>query len=438
LAISRSPLVDQSYSTVSRFTFMQLVNANGGKRFPEKKFNVIRHAAVHISSREPSEAEITFYTLLWRHHEVATEPWERLKDIHGDNRQSVDNWQFHSGGHSILHSRLHGIDCGDDTSLQTPSCGSGNEPVCAGAPCGAGAICKNLDGQPLCICKEGLAGDGIECEYPSGTGGYASMAPAHETGSNCFPENNIWRDTFTDESSLAPYPGGKEPYAPTSCFGKGVCPVGWRCNKWKGCQPPTSKKICEGKGFNKGQCEALGCCKFQGGECKQGSQFLCTKREDPNTAKAQCSDLDTCCYFSCKALELSDDGEMMIQVGNCTTGCISSVTPDVNGIRHWEVYLEKYSYYAYDGFHNYDDPNEPLKISGSDKNMYNRCKNQCFTQIETSRFLLNIRKYGALVTRTCKWLEGQNDKKRRKICKKKNISTQGCEHASIVCPDTCG
>lgn len=429
---------DRSRVTVnylSRFTFMQLVNANGGKRFPVKKFNVVRHAAVHISSREPSEAEITFYTLLWRHHEVATEPWERINGRDGKGRKPVDNWQFHTGGHSILHSRLHGIDCGDDTSLRPPSCDSGNESVCAGAPCGRGAICKNLDGQPLCICKEGLVGDGIECEYPSGTG--YTMAPAYETESKCFPENNIWRN-FIDESSLAPYPGGKEPYAPTSCFGKGVCPVGWRCNRKKGCLPPSSTQICEGKGFNKGQCEALGCCQFQGGLCKKGSDFVCAKREDPNTAKAQCSDPDTCCYFSCKALELSDDGETMGQKGNCATGCTSSVTPDINGMRHWEVYLMKNGYYAYDAYHTYDDPDEPLKISGSDKNMYNRCKNQCFTQIKTSRFLLNIRKNGTLATKTCKWLEGRKYAKQKRVCMKKNISTQGYEHASIVCPDTCG
>jgi hypothetical protein len=71
--------------------------------------------------------------------------------------------------------------------------------------------------------------------------------------------------------------------------------------------------------------------------------------------------------------------------------------------------------------------------------MYNRCKNQCFTQIETSRFLLNIRKKnGTLAKKTCRWLEGQKIAKQKRICMKKNISTQGYEHASIVCPDTCG
>ena len=65
---------------VSRFTFKQLVNAVGGKRYPAKKFNVVRHAAVHLSAREPTESEITFYTLLWRQYQRQRTPWKRIPE----------------------------------------------------------------------------------------------------------------------------------------------------------------------------------------------------------------------------------------------------------------------------------------------------------------------------------------------------------------------
>lgn len=62
---------------VTRFTFDGLVKANGGPRDPATKFRIIRHGAVHVSNRLPSEAEIAFYTLLWRSHETETEPYDR-------------------------------------------------------------------------------------------------------------------------------------------------------------------------------------------------------------------------------------------------------------------------------------------------------------------------------------------------------------------------
>ena len=52
-------------------------------------------------------------------------------------------------------------------SFSTPRCESGQTGVCAGAPCGPGAVCKNLDG--LCIYREGVVGDVVECAHPSET-----------------------------------------------------------------------------------------------------------------------------------------------------------------------------------------------------------------------------------------------------------------------------
>jgi len=367
---------------------------------------------------------------------VADEPWELLNDKFNNVRFPAVPWKWMTDGQSILHSRLHGIDCGDDTSLRPPSCFPGSNAVCDSNSCGAGAICKNLDGQPLCICKEGLVGDGYECTYPSETN-YGSVNSAHETSDKCFPEGNVWKN-FISEDSIPPYPGGQEPYASTSCNGKGICPVGWRCNKNKGCIKPSSKKICAGRGLNKGQCLALGCCKFENSTCKEGDNFACAKSEDPFTPTATCADKNTCCYFSCRALEQFDGDQTgtLGQRGNCGTGCTDSVQPDINGVKHWEVYLDKRGYYAYNERHNYNDDDGPLKILGADKNMYNRCQH-CFQEVSSDRFLVKIRKNGTLNTKTCNWLKTQKEAKKVKICKKRNISHQGYQHASSVCTDTC-
>jgi hypothetical protein len=234
---------------VTRATFQELVDSNGGARFPQRKFDVIRHANVIISSRIPTEAEITFHTIFWRQMEIMAEPWERISNVEGLQQSPMLSWRFETGGKSVLHSRLHGIDCGESSS-SVPSCGNGNGGVCDGAPCGPGAVCKIFDGQPLCMCKEGLIGDGYECVLPSETAAYERLPSAQELASDnaiaiaCFPVNNVWpREDFV---TLPPYPGGQSPYAPTSCLGE-VCGVGWRCNKKRGCLPPTSKSICEGK-----------------------------------------------------------------------------------------------------------------------------------------------------------------------------------------------
>ena len=65
---------------VSRFTFDQLANAVNGERYPAKKLNVVRHAAVYLSAREPTESEITFYTLLWRQYQRQRTPWKRIPE----------------------------------------------------------------------------------------------------------------------------------------------------------------------------------------------------------------------------------------------------------------------------------------------------------------------------------------------------------------------
>ena len=418
-------------SYVSRFSFEDLVNANGGKRYPEEKFKVVRHAAVHVSSREPSEAEIAFYTLLWRHHEVETEPWQRI-----NVRSFIEPWQFHTSGNSILHSRLHGIDCGAN-SFSTRSC-ERQTGVCAGAPCGPGAVCKNLDGQPLCICREGLVGDGVECAYPSETD-FEGMSSAYDSDSECFPKdaasNNIWTD-FTEESSLPPYPGGQAPYSATSCFGD-VCPAGWRCNKNKGCLPPSGKSMCKNKGFSKGQCEALGCCKWEAGACQKEAKS-CPTPVDPKAAFA-CDDLSTCCYFPCRRLKL-DDGPQISQVGNCGGDCTFGITPALNGVVYPELYLLSDGYYTNGEWYGFDQEG-PLNVEGTDKNMFNRCMDQCWGEedVPTAKFLLKIKNSGQLVKKSCNWLATRANAKKKKVCSnnKYNLSTQGYESARLACPQTC-
>lgn len=281
---------------VSRFTFDQLVNAVGGERYPAKKLNVVRHAAVHLSAREPTESEITFYTLLWRQHEIQKTPWKRFPYwANTSERYPIQTWYFHTSGNSILHSRLHGIDCGDNGEA-VPSC-STRPDVCAGAPCGPGAVCKDLDGQPLCTCRDGLVGDGYECAFPSETD-FGALPTAHKSGSWCFPITFRWTD-FVNEASLPPYPGGQMPYASTTCHNHGVCPADWRCHKTKGCLQPTGISICQEKGFSRGQCEALGCCTWNAGlsgdKCVKQSDGVCKKPVDPKWK--ECDDQETCLFL---------------------------------------------------------------------------------------------------------------------------------------------
>jgi len=425
---------------VSRFTLDELIDANGGTRFPEERFKVVRNAAIHISSRLPSEAEIVFYTMLWRHHETEVEPWNRLEE----GRPPVEPWYFHTGGHSVLHSRLHGIDCGEG-GADVPSCFSGNGDVCEGYPCGAGAVCKDLDGRPFCMCREGLVGDGIECTFASETL-YDKRPSAHELGQgykeHCFAENSDWTD-FVSESSLPPYPGGQAPYSPTSC-GSNVCRAGWGCNKNKGtCLKPKGSSICEKQsGLSKGECLALGCCKWAGGQkkCKRRRKNnKCPLPKDPSVKKS-CTDLNTCCYFDCNYLEFDNESQIG-QVGNCGPECTTGIKPDLNGVKHPELYLWPNIYITNHDQYGYDNDSGPMNIQGDDKNMFNRCMASCFTGGEdmTQEFLYKIKKNGTLSIRTCGWLFSRGSTKKRTICTGNayNLSQRGYKSARIACPDTC-
>ncbi len=430
---------------VSRFTFDELIDSNGGTRFPEERFKVVRNAAIHISSRLPSEAEVVFYTLLWRHHETETEPWERLEE----GRPPLEPWYFHTGGHSVLHSRLHGIDCGEGGANVVPSCSSGNgDDVCDGYPCGAGAVCKELDGRPFCMCREGLVGDGIECTFETETS-YDIRASAHELGQSnnryehCFVDNAPWTD-FVPESSLPPYPGGQAPYSPTSC-GSNVCPVGWRCNNNKGrCVKPLGSTICEEQsGLSKGECLALGCCKWKRGRCvrKDSRRNRCPlPRGDPNKSKG-CTDLNTCCYFDCNAIKHVKDGDkdVFVQEGNCGYGCTSGIKPDVNGIVHPELFLLMHGYYTDGEFYTYENDAGPLNVQGDEKNMVNRCMDSCMKEQPEQKFLYKLKPNDTLMTKTCGWLSQRSFKVKRKCCTDNtyNLSQRGYKSARIACPDTC-
>jgi len=266
---------------ITRFTLSDLIKANGGRRYPTKKFNTIRHAAIFVSSRVPSQAEIEFYTLLWRHHEVAKEPYERKAyDDLGNEvayKEAIQSWSVHTKGHSVLHSRLHGIDCGTD-NLFVPSCSTGNG-ACGDAPCGDGAICKNFDGRPLCMCRDGLIGDGVECGFPEETGSYKNIETAYQASSHCFSVGNDWTK-FIDKSQIPPYPGGTVPYSANSCGSK-VCKPGWVCLKKKRkCISPTSKSLCR-PNFGRSQCNAMGCCNFKKGKC-ESKPGKCPKPKYPS------------------------------------------------------------------------------------------------------------------------------------------------------------
>jgi len=421
---------------VSRFTLDELIDTNGGNRFPEDRFKVVRNAAIHISSRLPSEAEIVFYTMLWRHHETEIEPWQRLEEW----KFPIEPWYFHTGGHSVLHSRLHGIDCGEG-GKNVPSCNDDDGNVCEGYPCGAGAICKALDGRPMCMCRDGLVGDGIECTFVTETS-YNIISSAHELGEGndkeyCFAKNSDWTK-FRSKSSLPPYPGGQAPYSPTSC-GSQVCRVGWRCNKQKNkCSPPTGISICEKQSdLSKGKCLALGCCKWKGGKClKKSKKNKCPKPRDP---KQRCTDLKTCCYFACDKLSFDWEGQIG-QVTNCGYQCTGGIKPDLNGDVHPQLYLTPEHYSTNHESYAYDEG--PMKIQGEDKNMYNRCFKSCFQEEEDDpkqKFLYKIGRDDTLLLKTCGWLSNRKKWQRRSVCTENayNLSQRGYKSARIDCPATC-
>lgn len=365
---------------VSRFTFDELVHANGGTRDPlTRAVNDLRHASIHIGQRLPSEAEMTFYTMLWRHHEVETGIWDRFPHLDGRRIEPLATWHFQSAGRSNLVSKLHSIPCGG--GLQTPACTASGRTFtgCDDAPCGEGAVCSELDGHLICLCIEGLVGDGTKCVFPTDTPSHPLMdpydlypidAPLFDGVEKCF--GTSWPE-FVPKGQVPPYPGGVAPYAATSCGSSSVCGVGWQCVD-EMCVAPTSITMCEGHGYSSAQCISLGCCIFEGGSCKSavGSQ-VCEPQVDPATV---CEDLSTCCYFSCRDLE-ADAGVVpeISQRGNCGD-CAIGIKPDILGAVHRELFMFEDSYYENGENYGYDVPG-PLYVDGP--TMYHRCFNACFS-----------------------------------------------------------
>jgi hypothetical protein len=438
---------DRSHVTsdyVSRFTLKELKDSVGGERFPKKKFNVVRHAAVHLSSRRPAEPEIVFYTLLWREHEVQKEPWERIPEPDGAARHAIVPWYFNTDGKSILHSRLHGIDCGIG-GANIPSCSSeGGNDACENNSCGPGALCEVLDGQPLCLCREGYFGDGYECAFASETL-YDALPSAYEVTDSCFGSQSTPWPNFIDENSLSPYPGGQEPYAATSCYSFGVCPSGYKCNKKKGCLPPKGGSLCKQQN-DKGRCDAIGCCKWKrrGNKCvrkksrrrrkKRKKSGTCKAPQDPG--KATCDDPATCCFFSCDAIKLEFDESQWSQEGNCGCSCKTGIPTAFDGKQYPELFLVQDAYYSGCEVYGYDDPSGPLQIEGDNKNMFDRCKSSC--NGDGAIFLKEVRKKdGKLIKKNCQWLKKKSNEIKKKICTQETLSTQGYKAAKDVCHSIC-
>jgi len=82
------------------------------------------------------------------------------------------------------------------------------------------------------------------------------------------------------------------------------------------------------------------------------------------------------CYFDCKYLTLDHDGTQLGQVGNCGYDCTSGIAADINGVLHPELFLWEQHYYENGQSYGYDTG--PLNVQGTDKNMFNRCYNECF------------------------------------------------------------
>eukprot|EP00550_Attheya_septentrionalis_P003205 CAMPEP_0198286700 /NCGR_PEP_ID=MMETSP1449-20131203/5698_1 /TAXON_ID=420275 /ORGANISM="Attheya septentrionalis, Strain CCMP2084" /LENGTH=823 /DNA_ID=CAMNT_0043984485 /DNA_START=392 /DNA_END=2864 /DNA_ORIENTATION=+ len=345
---------------VTRFTLEDLIDANGGEREPKRKWNLIRHASVHVSIRRPSEAEIVFYTLLIRHFDEETRPHERRPDFWGNRREVIYPWKFSSHGLSKLHSKLNGIDCcnkkstdihcesRDIFSQSVPSCMTQTSNACSGSPCHPQAVCQMLDGQPLCTCKPGLVGDGNVCVYPSMTNSYATNYKATElfelTWYSCFSESTKWPER---PHQIAAYPGGIVPYAAAASCGDEVCQVGGSCISNK-CEPPRFPAPAD-----------------------PASPF-------------KCNDPATCCFWPCSRLKLEHGGTQISQEGNCGGGCTVGIVPDTNGREHFDLYMLSDVYYSGGEVYNYEEG--PLKVDG--QNMFERCKNKCFTENPATKFIM--------------------------------------------------
>jgi len=93
----------------------------------------------------------------------------------------------------------------------------------------------------------------------------------------------------------------------------------------------------------------------------------------------RCSDKKTCCYYPCDELIINNEQSQIDQKGNCGFGCTDGLVPDLNGVVHTQLYFMNANYYWADhNVYSYDDPNGAMQIEGPDKNMYDRCFNQCF------------------------------------------------------------
>ena len=198
-------------SQVERYTFDDLVSANGGRRDPPLRAEKdLRHGFILLSQRQASEAEMTLYTMLMRHHEVENVPHARLPTANGDRQNPLVTWLYTTQGKSTLHSKLHGISCGG--GLQVPSCSNGANP-CRRVSCGENAGCFNLDGRAFCQCLFGFVGDGALCVLPNETVQYP-LASAYELladgRSDCF--GNDWPARIA-ANMIPQYPGGIAPFA---------------------------------------------------------------------------------------------------------------------------------------------------------------------------------------------------------------------------------
>eukprot|EP00978_Attheya_sp_CCMP212_P004610 scaffold10049_cov70-Attheya_sp.AAC.2 len=414
---------------VTRFTLEDLIDANGGEREPKKKWNLIRHASVHVSIRRPSEAEIIFYTLLMRHFDEETRPHERQPDFWGSRRDVIYPWKFSSHGLSKLHSKLNGIDCCNNTSTDihcqrrdifrqnVPSCMNQTSNACSGSPCHPQAVCQLLDGQPLCTCKSGLVGDGYVCVYPSMTKSYATNYTAdellEEMGDRCFSESTKWPER---PHTIAPYPGGISGHAAAA--------------------PPS----------------------------------VPVPADPANPFK--CNDPATCCFWPCSRLRLENSGTQIAQEGNCGGSCTVGIVPDANGIVHIELYMEPKHYYSSGRGYNYDDDNGPLKVVDG-QSMFDRCKNKCFAENPATEFIMppgtpspipfftgrrglqrrtrrpgrrrrrrrrRRRKSESNNLQTCGWLKQQAPNLIKRICTLPEYYyfKDGYEPARMVCAATCG
>ena len=98
----------------------------------------------------------------------------------------------------------------------------------------------------------------------------------------------------------------------------------------------------------------------------------------------------------------------------------------------WGGYYENGEFYSFG--------TGPLQIEGNDKNMFNRCKQECFSADKPkAKFLFKV-KGKKKVRRQCSWLRNQNKKRQRRIClfpQYHLFRGKKWKPASRVCRDIC-